>query len=438
MAKLAIAGGPAVRTQGFTPWPQFDDREKDALLGVLESRNWGGYPFPNQLAERFSKAFASYHNARHALCAANGTVTLEIALKAIGIRPGDEVIVPAYTFEATAAPVLKLGAIPVFADVLPDTYCLDPVAAAEAITPRTRAIIPVHLALNMADMDALTALAAQHGLKIIEDCAHAHGARWRDQGAGSLGDVGSFSMQTSKLMTAGEGGMVTTNDDEIFELCQSYVNCGRASQTDRFEHRILGFNYRLTEFQAGVLLAQLERLPEQTERRAARAAYLSSMLSGIPGIELLRKDERLTTQAIYQFVFKYDSQAFGGASRNRFVAALEAEGIPADGLFYEPVYRSALFHVDPLDYPALSGHGADDLPWTKTRCPVAERAAYHESVWLPHQLLLGSEPDVDDIVEAVAKIQNHVDELLGAEHPLIDIKQLSRVERPSGRMGEGE
>jgi len=430
MAKLAIAGGAPVRTTAFTEWPQFDGREKSAILNVLESRNWGGYPFPNQLAERFSKAFAAHQDAKHALCAANGTVTLEIALKSVGIRPGDEVIVPAYTFEATAAPVLRLGAIPVFVDVLPDTYCLDPAAVAAAITSRTRAIIPVHLALNMADMDALTAHAARHGLKIIEDCAHAHGAKWRDKGAGSIGDVGSFSMQTSKLMTAGEGGVVTTNDDEIFELCQSYVNCGRASQTDRYEHRILGFNYRMTEFQAAILLAQLERLPEQTKCRAERAEYLSTLLSSIPGIELLRKDERQTTQAIYQFVFKYNAEAFGGASRDQFVAALEAEGIPADGLFYEPVYRSALFHVDPLDFPVLNSRGTQDLPWAMTRCPVAERAAYQESVWLPHQLLLGSQQDVEQIVEAIVKIQANVDELLRAEHPLIEIKQLSRVERP--------
>ena len=430
MANLAIAGGAPVRTKPHAEWPQFDGREKDAILGVLESRNWGGYPFPNRLADRFSRAFADSHGARHALCAANGTVTLEIALKAVGIRPGDEVIVPAYTFEATAAPVLKLGAIPVFVDVLPDTYCLDPAAAAAAVTSRTRAIIPVHLAMNMADMDAVGELAARHGLKVIEDCAHAHGARWREKGAGSLGDAGSFSMQTSKLMTAGEGGVVTTNDDEVFELCQSYVNCGRASQTDRYGHRILGFNYRMTEFQAAILLAQLERLPEQTEHRAARARHLSEWLAQIPGISLLKKDERLTTQAIYQYVFKYDAAAFGGASRDRFVAALEAEGIAADGLFYEPIYRSALFEVDPRDFPVLAGRGADNLPWSETRCPVAERAAYAESVWLPHQWLLGSEQDLDQIVEAVAKIQNHPDELLRADHPLIEIKQLSRVERP--------
>ena len=429
MAKLAIAGGAPVRTKPFAEWPQFDEREKRGILDVLESGNWGGYPFPNRLADLFSQRFAAYQDAKHALCAANGTVTLEIALKAIGIQPGDEVIVPAYTFEATAAPVLRLGAIPVFVDVLPDTYCLDADAAVSAVTSRTRAIIPVHLAMSMADMDAVTELAARHGLKIVEDCAHAHGAKWREKGAGSIGDAGSFSMQTTKLMTAGEGGVVSARDDEVFELCQSYVNCGRASTTDRFQHRILGFNYRMTEFQAAILLAQLERLPEQTELRAARAERLSEGLARIPGISLLRRDERLTTQAIYQFVFKYDPEAFGGASRNRFVAALEAEGIPSDGLFYEPIYRSALFNIDPRDFPALQSRGTGDLPWAETRCPVAERAAYEESVWLPHQLLLGSPEDVDQIVEVVEKIQSNVDELLRAEHRLIEIKQMSRAGR---------
>jgi dTDP-4-amino-4,6-dideoxygalactose transaminase len=430
MAKLAITGGAPVRTTLFTEWPQFDEREKRAVLDVLESRNWGGYPFPNTMAERFGREFAAYQDAKHALCAANGTVTLEIALKALGISPGDEVIVPAYTFEATAAPVLRLGAVPVFVDVLPDSYCIDAEAAEAAVTSRTRAIIPVHLAMSMADMDEITALGTRHGLKIVEDCAHAHGAKWRNKGAGSIGDAGSFSMQTTKLMTSGEGGVVTTNDDEVFELCQSYVNCGRASSTDRYQHRILGFNYRMTEFQAAILLTQLERLPEQTEHRAARGARLSEGLASIPGIRQLKKDERLTTQAIYQFVFKYEAAAFAGASRNRFVAALEAEGVPSDGLFYEPIYRSALFNVDPRDFPALQSRDAESLPWAKTYCPVAERAAYAEAVWLPHQVLLGSEEDVDQIVEAVGKIQENLDELLRADHELIERKQMSRVERP--------
>lgn len=430
MPKLAIAGGHPVRTKPFAQWPQFDERELRGVLEVLESRNWGGYPFPNKLATLFSERFAAHQDVKHALCAVNGTVTIEIALKAIGIKPGDEVVVPAYTFEATAVPVLRLGAVPVFVDVLSDTYCIDPEATAAAVTPLTRAIIPVHLAMNMADMDAIMNLAAKHDLKIIEDCAHAHGAKWRGRGAGSIGDAGSFSMQTSKLMSAGEGGVVTTNDDETFELCQSYVNCGRASRTDKYHHRIVGFNYRMTEFQAALLLAQLERLPAQTELRGARAAQLAERLSSIPGLSLLERDKRQTTQAIYQFVFKYNGGNFGGAPRDRFVAALEAEGVPCDGLFYEPIYRSPLFQVDARDYPAMRLAADGFLPWQHMHCPVAERAAYAESVWLPHQLLLGDEGDVEQITEAIEKIHRNVDELLRADHRLIEIKGMNRAERP--------
>jgi L-glutamine:scyllo-inosose aminotransferase len=321
--------------------------------------------------------------------------------------------------------VLRLEAVPVFVDVLPTTWCLDPAATEAAITPRTRAILPVHLAMCMADMDALATLAEKHDLQVIEDCAHAHGARWKDKGAGSLGHAGAFSLQTTKLLTAGEGGVVTTTDDEIAERAESYINCGRASRTDRFGHRLLGFNYRLTEFQAAVLLGQLEKLPAQTARRAERAERLGRALAGIEGITLVDPDPRQTTVAVYHYVFRYDAAAFGDASRDRFVAALEAEGIPCDGLFYEPVYRSSMFTVDPAEFRALSGR----LPWANTRCPVTEHAAFEESVWLHHHLLLGDEKDVDDIVEAVTKIQGAVDELRTADHPLVRLKSMNRADR---------
>jgi len=425
MARLALAGGTPVRTAPFPRWPDFDERERSLLLEALEARSWGGYPFPNAMAERFDTAFAAAHDVRHAFAVANGTVAIEIALVAAGLRPRDEVIVPAYTFEASAAPVLRLGAVPVFVDVLPDTYCIDPAAAEAAITARTRALLPVHLAMCMADMDAMAVLAAKHGLRVVEDCAHAHGAKWNTKGAGSLGAAGAFSLQTSKLLTAGEGGVVTTNDDEIAERAETYANCGRASRADRFGHRLLGFNYRLTEFQAAILLGQIEKLPAQTALRARRAERLSKGLAAIPGLSLLRPDPRQTTQAFYHYVFKYDARAFGGASRDRFVAALEAEGVPCDGLFYEPVYRSTLFEVDPLDFPALGGR----LPWEATRCPVAEKAAFEESVWLPHRVLLAAEKDVDAVLDAIAKIRANVDELRRADHPLVHLKSMSRTHR---------
>ncbi len=425
MARLALAGGTPVRTAPFPSWPDFDGKERALLLEALEARSWGGYPFPNAMAERFGAAFGAAHDVRHTFAVVNGTVAIEIALVAAGLRPGDEVILPSYTFEASAAPVLRLGAVPVFVDVLPETYCIDPAAAADAITPRTRALLPVHLAMCMADMDALCSLAAKHGLRVVEDCAHAHGAKWKGKGAGSLGHAGAFSLQTSKLLTAGEGGVVTTNDDEIAERAESYTNCGRASRTDRFGHRLLGYNYRLTEFQAAILLGQLEKLPAQSALRARRAERLGEGLAGLPGLSLLRPHPRQTATAFYHYVFKYDGAAFGGANRDRFVAALEAEGIPCDGLFYEPVYRSTLFAVDPRDFPALGGR----LPWEGTRCPVSEKAAFEESVWIPHRVLLGTEADVDSVIEAIAKIHANPDELRRAEHRLVHLKSMSRALR---------
>jgi dTDP-4-amino-4,6-dideoxygalactose transaminase len=425
LTRLALAGGTPVRTEPFPRWPDFDARERALLLEALEARSWGGYPFPNAMAERFAAAFAAAHDARHAFAVANGTIAIEIGLVAAGLRPGGEVIVPAYTFEASAAPVLRLGGVPVFVDVLPETYCLDPAAVEAAITPRTRAILPVHLAMCMADMDAMAALSERHGLRVIEDCAHAHGAKWKGKGAGSLGHAGAFSLQTSKLLTAGEGGVVTTSDDEVAERAESYANCGRASRADRFGHRLLGYNYRLTEFQAAVLVGQLEKLGAQAALRVERAKRLAEGLAAVPGLSLLRPDPRQTTPAFYHYVFKYDPAAFGGASRDRFVAALEAEGIPCDGLFYEPVYRSTLFDVDPAEFPALGGR----RPWEGTLCPVAERAAFEESVWLHHRILLGTEQDVDSVLEAIGKIRANVDDLRTAEHRLVRLKSMSRAQR---------
>ncbi|MGD0923482.1 MAG: DegT/DnrJ/EryC1/StrS family aminotransferase, partial [Terriglobia bacterium] len=212
-------------------------------------------------ADAFAQKFARFHGAKYGLAVANGTIAIEIALKAIGIQPGDEVIVPAYTWEGTVGPILLLNAIPVFVDIDPDTYCLDAKRIEKALTPRTRAILPVHLAMRFADMDEIMRIARERKLAVIEDCAHAHGGKWHNKGAGAIGDVGCFSFQSSKLMTAGEGGGVITSNLEYYERAQSFMNCGRASVTDKFRHRLIGFNYRITELQAALLEAQLARLP---------------------------------------------------------------------------------------------------------------------------------------------------------------------------------
>ena len=429
MSELAILGGQPVRRRPFSPWPQYTEADARRLQEVLESRNWGGYPFPNRLADEFAGKFAACHDVRYGCCVANGTIALVAALQAAGIRFGDEVIVPAYTWDGTAAAVLFTGAVPIFADVEPDTYCLDVEAVGRAITPRTRAVMPVHLAMRFVRMDALLALAAERDLLVIEDCAHAHGGQYQGRGAGSMGDLGCFSFQSSKLVTCGEGGIVITSRLDCFEMLQSLTNCGRASLTDQFKRRVVGSNYRITEFQAALLLGQLEGLPALAQKRGRHAALLTQALSEIEGIRPLPPQPGLTRDTIYNYVFQYRPPD-ARLSRDAFVAALDAEGIPCDGRFYEAVYRSDLFPASAEDFPQLRLDRERPMDYRQCCCPVAERAAYEESVWLPQFLLIGDEQDVEDIARAVAKVMANREELAQAGPALEGLKSMSRAERP--------
>ena len=432
MGKLAITGGKPLRKTPFTQWPTATKEEARALQDVLKSSNWGGQPFPGKHATAFAKKFAKVHTAKYAQCVNTGTVAIQAALKAIGIQPGDEVIAPAYTWEGTVGPVLLLNAVPVFVDIDPETYCLDAKLIEKAITPKTKAILPVHLGMRFADMDEILRIAAKHNLKVIEDCAHAHGGMWKGKGAGSMGDLGAFSFQSSKLITSGEGGAVITNNLEYMEKVQSYINAGRASVTDQYHHRIIGFNYRMGEFQAAVLGPQLDRLPKQAKLRAANMKHLETRLQHTPGIGLLKPDPRITRLAPYGYVLKYFTHQARDIPRAAFVAALQLEGIPCDGLFYEPVYKSSLFPVDSADFPALSW-GRDkalDLRGMYS-CPEADRAAYHEAVWFMHQLFLGSRKDVDAIADAIHKVLENIEELRSLDHKAVRNQRLSRADRES-------
>jgi dTDP-4-amino-4,6-dideoxygalactose transaminase len=432
VGKLAITGGKPLRKTPFTQWPMATRQEARALQDVLKGPNWGGQPFPGKHATAFARKFAKVHTAKYAQCVNTGTVAIQAALKAIGIKPGDEVIAPAYTWEGTVGPVLLLNAVPVFVDIDPDTYCLDAKLIEKAITPKTKAILPVHLGMRFADMDEILRIAAKYNLKVIEDCAHAHGGMWKGKGAGSMGALGAFSFQSSKLITSGEGGAVITNNLEYMERVQSYINAGRASVTDQYHHRIIGFNYRMGEFQAAVLGPQLDRLPKQAKLRAANMKHLETRLRNTPGIGLLKPDPRITRLAPYGFVLKYFTHQARDIPRAAFVAALQLEGIPCDGLFYEPVYKSSLFPVDSTDFPALS--------WGRDRaldlrsiysCPEADRAAYHEAVWFMHQLFLGSRKDVDAIADAIHKVLENIEELRSLDHKAIRNQRLSRADRES-------
>jgi dTDP-4-amino-4,6-dideoxygalactose transaminase len=305
------------------------------------------------------------------------------------------VITTPYTFIATASAVLAVGAKPVFVDVEPDSLTIDPGEIESAVTERTKALVPVHIAGRPADMDGVLEVARRHGLRVLEDAAQAWGASWRGEPVGALGDLGTFSFQASKNITAGEGGIVVTNDPVLAELTWSIHNVGRIREGAWYQHERLGSNLRMTEWQGAILLAQLERLPELTRLRDRNARYLAEGLSQVEGLAPLPDDPRVTSHARHLFITRYDPGAFGGRSRDDFVTAWRAEGITACSSGYVPLNRSPA-----IEHALSERFGVHSLP----AYTVAEQAAA-SAVWLFQYALLGDESDMDSIIEAAAKIQ---------------------------------
>jgi dTDP-4-amino-4,6-dideoxygalactose transaminase len=406
--KLALHGGKPAKTKPFPRWPHYDDSEKQALIDVLESHIWWRTPGTQTLG--FEKEFAAYHEAKHGIAVTNGTAAIEVTMMALDIGLGDEVIVPDFTFVATASAVLFAGALPVLVDVDPYTYCIDPERVEAAITERTRAIIPVHLGGHPADMDRLTAIAKKHNLNLIEDSSHAHGSEWKGHKIGALGDIGTFSFQQSKLITAGEGGIIVTNDDELERLARSAHDCGRMPGEWFYAHYINGSNYRLSEWQGTILRQQLRRLPQQGQRRMANARYLDQALNQVEGITPQSLDPRCTHNGHYAYIFHYDAHAFARAPVDRFIQAINAEGIPNQAS-YPPLHELDVFTSGAYRQrlaPTMrdEAHAFMHEPFHNTM-----RGAW-ETVWLPQYLLLGDEEDIAEIAQAIKKIQRHAHTLL--------------------------
>lgn len=397
---LAIHGGTPVRSRPWPQWPIFDETEEHAILDVLRSGKW--WSVEGTKVREFEEAFARFHDAQFAVCVTNGTAALEVALRAAHIGCGDEVIVPPYTFIATATAVLAVGATPVFVDVEEESLNIDPAKVEEAITPRTRAVIPVHIAGCPADMDGVLEVARKHNLLVIEDAAQAHAAEWKGTKVGAIGDMGCFSFQASKNLNAGEGGAVITNDPHWADQIWSVHNVGRVRGGRWYEHHVLGGNFRMTEFQAAILLCQLRRLPEQTERRTRNAQKLTELLSQIPGIRPPRPDPRVTRHAYHLYIFRYNKEAFGGRPREEFLRALNAEGVPCSA-GYVPLYKERVFVNRPASNDLCRRSMLKD--YSKVYCPVCERACAEEAVWLYQNMLLGDEEDMADIATAIAKVQ---------------------------------
>jgi dTDP-4-amino-4,6-dideoxygalactose transaminase len=407
MSKLALHGGEPVRKEPYPAWPVHDERDIAAVTEVIKSGQWGGYPYPGPQTAEFTRRFAELQGGGYAVAMANGTITMEVALRAADIGWGDEVIVPAYTFQATAAAPMAAGAIPVIVDIDPETYCIDPQAIEAAITPQTRAIIIVHLAAQMTDMDAVMEIAGRHNLIVIEDCAHAHGAKWRGRGAGTIGHFGSFSLQSSKILTTGEGGVLLCRTPELAAQATSIINCGRPpGETGPVV--ALGANFRMTELQSTLGNVAIERFPEQARQREEMAAYMDEALSDIPGVRVLKHDPRHPSRAVYCYVFALDPVVFG-AEHGPVCAALEAEGIPAD-VGYPAMHRYPLFqpHLSKLPVPSAF---PERFQFDQMHLPQAELAAEHEAVWLEEATFRAGPKGVDDVVSAVRKIQAYAAEL---------------------------
>lgn len=401
-SSLALRGGNPARTAPFASWPEFGTDEEEAVLRALRSGKWGR--LEGSEVAKFEQDFANYQDCRYGVAMVNGSVSLKIALLAAGIGAGNEVIVPPYTFLATASVVVEVNAVPVFADIHPDSYCLDPKSVEAAITPRTRAIMVVHLGGQAADMDALVAIADKHGIALIEDAAHAHGGAYKGKRLGSLGSMGSFSFQSSKNLCSGEGGIFVTNDESLEKTARSLHNCGREAGGVWYGHWILGGNNRLSELQGALLNAQLKRLEEQTARRDGNGQYLNARLAEIPGISPLPRGQGETIHPYHLYVFRYDADAWGGVPRATFLQAMAAEGVPASGGYVVPLYEQPVFQQKRFGpYSGANRYDAD-IAANAARCPVTEKASREAGCWLTQNLLLGTRDDMDDIIRAITKI----------------------------------
>lgn len=426
MAKLAIKGGNPIRDIKSNPWPQWPVWDKNEEKALIETLNSGIWSYNGPKERKFNKNFAEFTGVKYAISVANGTITLQLALEACGIGVGDEVILPGLTWQATAATIIDVNAVPVFVDVCEDTWCIDPKEVEKAITPKTKAIIPVHLYGSFADMDAIMDIAQRYNLYVIEDSAHKHGGEWNGKKAGSIGDIGSFSFQLSKPLTAGEGGVLTTNNPELAEKLDALRNCGRRPEGDEYANLDKGAgvysdegnfiqsgNYRITEFQAAILIEGLKRLPEQNRVRDENGIYLNSLLAEIPGVTPMRRDKRETREAYFNFAFRYNKGEFHGLPVKKFREALGVElGFSVEPS-YEPLNNCSLYV--PLTKPAR--HKLNDQYWkdinpSGINLPVCERIYHEESVCMHHKVLMGTKTDMDMIAAAIKKIYDNAGELL--------------------------
>ncbi len=410
--KPAILGGKPVRSAGFASWPRVRPQDEEAVLRVVKSGGW----YRNGWVQRFEQVYAERNDAKYCIACSSGTSALYTSLGALGVGPGDEVIVPPYTFMATVTVVLQHYALPIFVDSDPETFLMDPDKLEAAITERTAAIIPVHIGGSVAHLDRILAIAQKHNIPVIGDACQAHLAQWRGRSAGSWGTTGCYSFQLSKNLCSGEGGAIVTNDEEMADKCFAFHNCARKRDPrSNFVYRLgRNTNVRMTEFQGALLLSQMEGIEERAKVRSENAEYLTGMLSEIPGIVPAKMYEGCTRNAYHLYMFRYIPEQFANLSRSQFVRALRAEGIPvSEG--YGPLNKDR-FLVDALNSRGyLRVYGKERIAaWPEqNQCPQNDKLC-EQGCWFLHTVLLGTREDMDQIAEAFRKVHQYASEIAKA------------------------
>jgi len=410
----AILGGEKIRTKEWPGWPMWDPAaDEEQVVKVLRSGVWSRA----DLVTEFEKKWAETIGSKRCLAVVNGTNALIASLVQLGIGGGDEVLVPPYTFIATVISILQTGAMPVFVDTDPETFQIDCDKIEAKITPRTKAILPVHILGLPADMITIMDIAKSHNLIVVEDACQAWLAEINNKKVGTFGNAGCFSFQNSKNIPIGEGGAIVSDDDEFMDRCYSYHNYGNPYGTligtVGSGTVMAGTKMRITEYQAAIGLAQMKRLEEQTVKRNENAAYLRARIKNIPGILPYKLNNKVTKAAFHLFPFRYKKEEFRELTRSEFLKALQAEGIPASG-GYTPLNKmpylknvletknfKLMYPPEMLDYNKFM---------ERNQCPVNDQLC-GEAVWIFHSLLLAEKSDMDDIANAVDRIHRNADKI---------------------------
>lgn len=442
--KPAILGGQKTRTESFPRRITMGSEEKEAVQKVMDSDVLSAFfGSPGDLflggprVKEFEANWARQYGFKHAISVNSWTSGLMIALGSVGVEPGDEVICSSYTMSASASCCFYYGAIPVFADVDPITYCIDPQSFEKLISPRTKAIIVVHLFGGIANMDEILRIAAEHNIKVIEDAAQAPGIKYKGKPVGALGDIGGFSLNYHKHIYTGEGGMLATNNDEIADMARAIRNHGEniieSKASDNFSN-LVGGNFRLTEIQAAIGIEQLKKLDKYVNKRQELAAHFISKLEKIDGIDLSQND--LENNAYYVFPFKYKKEIVG-MSRTLFVKSVLSElPDPVDfedtalaGGYLKPLYLNPIYQkqiaIGKKGFPFTMNKDVV-YNYSKGLCPVAENFYENELILSPLLREPLSINDVDDIVSAIKTVLDNVQEIVAA-FPDVDDSKIDYV-----------